>query len=332
MEGRSIRAVTFTSAEHAAFGDVVMPPPAPGEVQIRTLYSTVSAGTEGWVLKNQFTWAPTPFPCVPGYQRVGVVERLGENVEGLAPGEAIMATVGRWSGAVLPHWGAHAAVANTPFTEVYRIPAGADRVDASAAVVAQVGYNAAMRAQIEPNAWCVVYGDGLIGQFGAQALRARGARVIMVGRRPLRLQLAERHSADYAIRASDATAHQVREITGGAPIRAILDTVQTVEAQHQYLPLLEHGAGQIVYSGFTPGTTWADMALLQQQELTTHFVSGWTRPRMEATLQLIARGALNLKPLLTHLESPSRAADVYQAILNKDPGLLGVTFDWNTQS
>lgn len=49
---------------------------------------------------------------------------------------------------------------------------------------------------------------------------------------------------------------------------------QSEAAQREYMPLLQHGRGQIVYSSFTPRTTWADMALLQQQELTAHFVSG----------------------------------------------------------
>lgn len=308
-----------------------MPPPGPGEVQVRTLYSAVSAGTEGWVLKNLFTWAPAPYPCVPGYQRVGVVERLGEGVEGLSPGDTVVATVGRWDGPVKPHWGSHIALANTPAAEVYRMPQGLDVVDASAAVVAQVGYNAASRAQIQPGDWCVVYGDGLIGQFAAQALRARSARVVLVGRRRDRLDRAQAHSADHALPAGAHVPELIREITQGSPVRAILDTVQTVEAQRQYLPLLEHGSGQIVYCGFTPGDTWANMALLQQQELTAHFVSGWSRPRMESTLALMASGALRLRPLLTHLEVPANAPQLYRAILNKEPGILGIAWDWSIQ-
>ncbi|MGC8668860.1 MAG: zinc-dependent alcohol dehydrogenase [Chthonomonadales bacterium] len=322
------QAVLFTGPEQVSFGTVDMPQPGPGEVQVRTVYSTVSAGTEGWVLRNLFTWAPTPYPCVPGYQRAGVVERIGEGVNHLSPGDRVVATVGRWQGEPRPHWGAHAALANTPAAEIYAMPQGLDLLEASGAVVAQVGYNAASRVELQPDDWCVVYGDGLIGQFAAQALRARGARVALVGRRRHRLKLAQEYSADYTLAAGPDAAARIREITRGSPVRAVLDTVQTVEAQREYLPLLQHADGQIVYCGFTPGDTWANMALLQQQELTTHFVSGWTRPRMEATLALMAQGALRLRPLLTHVERPSNAPRLYGAILSKEADTLGIALDW----
>ena len=63
-------------------------------------------------------------------------------------------------------------------------------MDAAGAVVAQVGYNAASRVAMQPGDWVVVYGDGIIGQSAAQAARARGARVILVGHRAERVALA----------------------------------------------------------------------------------------------------------------------------------------------
>ena len=141
--------------------------------------------------------------------------------------------------------------------------------------MAQVGYNAASRAVIEKGDWAVVYGDGLIGQCGAQAIRARGARVILIGHHPERLKLAAAHSADVVVNnREEEAAKAVHGHTGGRPVSVVLDSVQTEGSQREYVPLLERGRGQIVYFGFTPGTSWADMGLLQQRELTTHFVSG----------------------------------------------------------
>ena len=62
------QAVVFVEVDHVDLRTIDMPAPGPGQVQIRTTYSTISAGTEGWGLRNLFTWQPTPFPCVPGYQ------------------------------------------------------------------------------------------------------------------------------------------------------------------------------------------------------------------------------------------------------------------------
>src|ERR1051326_2518385 len=131
----TIPAVVFQNPHEVRLRDLDLPLPAPGEVQLRTLYSTISAGTEGWVLANRFTWQPTVYPCVPGYQRVGVVTAAGEGVDGWYVGDRAMATVGRWEGEVASMWGAHAGAANTPAGELYRLPAGVDPIDASGAVV-----------------------------------------------------------------------------------------------------------------------------------------------------------------------------------------------------
>ena len=324
-------AVVFVGPDRVEVRQIPMPAPGRGEVQVRTSFSTISAGTEGWALRNLFTWQATAYPCVPGYQRVGTIVALGPEVEGWDVGERVMATVGSWSGGdVGPQWGAHVAVANTAARELYRLPPGSDERDAAGAVVAQVGYNAAGRADFAPGDWVLVYGDGLIGQCAAQAARARGARVLLAGHRDERLVLAAAHSADAVVNSrteADVPA-AVRRHTGGVPVTAVLDSVQTVAAQRQYVPLLEHGRGQIVYCGFTPDTAWADMALLQQRELTTHFVSGWNRARMEATLALLAAGRMALRPLTTHHVSFAEAPTMYRMIREKSEAFLGITLDW----
>ena len=321
--------VVFEKPNAVSLRTVSLPPPAAGEVQLGTLFSTISAGTEGWALDNQFTWSPTKYPCVPGYQRVGVVTQIGEGVEGWREGDVAMVTIGRWSGEVASMWGAHAAAANSPATELYRLPNGVDLLDASGAVVAQVGYNAASRAYFQPGDWVAVYGDGLIGQCAAVAAQARGARVILVGHRPERLALAMTTGVEAIVNSHDGNvADIVRERANITSVSVVLDSVQTESSQREYVELLERGRGQIVYCGFTPGTVWADMALLQQRELTTHFVSGWNRARMEATLKLMTEGKMRLRPLITHQVSYNRAPEMYRLIREKSEPFLGITLDW----
>lgn len=322
-------AIVFTDVAQTEVREIDMPPPREGEVQIKTAHSVISAGTEGWVLRQLFTWARTPYPCVPGYQRVGTIVELGPGVEGWQVGDRVMATVGHWDGEVVPFWGSHAAVANTRAEELYWIPDGTDEIDASGAVVAQVGYNAASRVIMQPGDWGAVYGDGLIGQCAAQAARARGANVILVGHRPERLELAAQYSADVVVNNRDHAVKEVVHEHAGEFLVFVIDTVQQEAAQEEYVPLLEPGKGQIVYSGFTPAETWASMALLQKRELTTHYVSGWNRERMNATLALMAEGLLRLEPLVTHhVDAATRGADMYQMILHKSEPFLGIALDW----
>lgn len=322
-------AVVFRAVDDVAVQNIEMPDPGPGCVQIQTHASMISVGTETWGLRNLFTWQKTPFPCVPGYQRVGTIVKLGPDVTGWTIGERVMATTGCWQGSVHSFWGAHAAVANTHQNELYRIPDGVDAVDAAGTVVAQVGYNAAYRPELTPGDWVIVYGDGIIGQCAAQSARARGARVILIGHRQERLALGAEFSADATVNNSgENVGEAVRRITGQEHVRAVLDTVQSEAAQKEYVPLLQPGRGQIVYSGFTPGTVWADMALLQQRELTTHFVAGWTRARMEATLKLMAERKLRLRPLVTHRVPFQRGAEMYRMARQKSAPFMGIVFEW----
>lgn len=323
-----VPAVVFEGVDRVTVRDIEMPEPGEGLVQIRTRCSTISAGTEGWCLRNLFSWNATPYPCVPGYQRTGEITRLGPGVTGWKVGDPVMATIGNWKGEVGPFWGAHAAVANTHTDELYRIPQGVTDLDASAAVVAQVGYNAAYRAALKADDWVLVFGDGIIGQFAAQAARSRGCRVILVGHRAERIALAAQHSADAAIPDGDDLAARVRSIVGAKHVASVLDSVQSEAVQKKYQDLLEHGRGQIVYCGFSPPNTWANMAWLQQRELTTHFIAGWSRARMEATLRLMAEGKLRMAPLVTHRVPFAQADRMYRMIRQKSEPFLGIGIEW----
>jgi L-iditol 2-dehydrogenase len=239
-----------------------------------------------------------------------------------------MSTSGSWHSSPVPFWGSHAAIANSKAESLFRIPNGVDPLAASGTVVAQVGYNAAYRPQIEPGDWVIVYGDGLIGQFGAQAARSRGARTILVGHREERLEVARTQSSDHAIQENDLTVEEIRAITGSEYVPIIIDTVQKPECQEAYLPLLEQGKGQIVYSGFSPEEPWASMTQLHKKELTTHYIQGINRSRMDTTLNLMAEGRLPLEPLVTHRVSYEKAQEMYRMIDTKSEPFLGIVFEW----
>ncbi len=325
-------AVVFSAAGRVDVEEIAMALPGPGEVRVRSRYSGVSAGTEGWCLEDTFTWARTPYPCVPGYQRVGTIEALGAGVTGLRVGQSVLATIGTWTGPVKPFWGSHVAVGNSLAAETFPLAPEVDELDAAHAVVAQVGFNAASRVVLGAAAadqWVVVYGDGLIGQMAAQAARARGARVIVVGHREARLKLALAHSADAVVNNHTADVREfVKATTGRETVTAVIDTVQSLACEREYVPLLGRGVGQVVYSGFTPGDVWSDMGLVQRSELTCHHVSGWTRERLERTLALMAAGKLRVRPLTTHLVGFGQAGRVWEMIRGKREEFTGVTFDW----
>ncbi|HEY6739198.1 MAG TPA: alcohol dehydrogenase catalytic domain-containing protein, partial [Actinopolymorphaceae bacterium] len=91
----------------------------PGQVLVRTSMSGVSTGTDKWVVQGTFGAGRVRFPAVPGYQRVGVVERLGEDVEGIEVGQRVVTTSGVGFVDVRSTWGGHASRALSDAEDVY---------------------------------------------------------------------------------------------------------------------------------------------------------------------------------------------------------------------
>src|ERR1700729_153376 len=80
--------------------------PGNGESPVQTELSLMSTGTENIVFNRLFDpgthwdqWVRYPF--YPGYSCVGVVEKLGEGVASLHPGERVAARVSHCSSAVV---------------------------------------------------------------------------------------------------------------------------------------------------------------------------------------------------------------------------------------
>jgi len=91
------KAVVFTEPNTVAFQDVTCPDPGPGDAVVRVTRSWISNGTEGSFLRGERVQGdtafrpgdPSPFPIVAGYQKIGVVEWVGSDINDLALGEVV---------------------------------------------------------------------------------------------------------------------------------------------------------------------------------------------------------------------------------------------------
>src|SRR5947207_2415939 len=85
------------------YQEVLVPEPGPEDVVVRVLHSWISNGTEGSFVRGERIAGdtprseadPLPFPHVPGYQKVGVVEWVGSGVHDIQVGERVFATVSK---------------------------------------------------------------------------------------------------------------------------------------------------------------------------------------------------------------------------------------------
>jgi 2-desacetyl-2-hydroxyethyl bacteriochlorophyllide A dehydrogenase len=295
----SARAIVLSRPGDPVIARVGLPDLGPRDVLVRTLFSGVSTGTDKWVMQGRFTWIPVEFPLVPGYQRFGVVEAMGGEVSGLSVGQQVVATSSQQFTDACAAWGGHVSLAVSDRDEVFDAT-GIVPERASLIVSGQVGFNAASRILAGPGR-VVVYGDGIIGLSGALSAKARGYDVLLVGRHAERLEPARRLGLTTVLNGVESS----EAVRDWRPV-AVIDTIQNDSAFLEYVDALPAVTGQIVFSGHSPGgvKAWADMERLQQRELTTSFVSGWTPDRIESTLELMRSGAL---PLERFAAAPSRS-------------------------
>jgi NADPH2:quinone reductase len=101
-----------------------IPEPRPGEVRVRVLAAGVSLPD---VMMREGIHPETPaLPFTPGWDLVGVVDRIGEGVTGIEPGQIV---------AALPIHGAYSEFVCLPPEEFVPVPAGLDAGEAVALVL-----------------------------------------------------------------------------------------------------------------------------------------------------------------------------------------------------
>ncbi|HKU41725.1 MAG TPA: alcohol dehydrogenase catalytic domain-containing protein, partial [Polyangiales bacterium] len=100
------------------------PEPNAGEVRIRVLTAGVALPD---VMAREGIHPETPrVPFTPGWDLVGVVDRLGAGVRGIEPGQLV---------AAMPISGAYAQFVCLPSTELIPVPAGLDAAEAVSLVL-----------------------------------------------------------------------------------------------------------------------------------------------------------------------------------------------------
>jgi len=321
--------VLFDSPGKVSTGRADVPPVGPDEVLVESLYSYVSPGTEKWILTDRFRTkghAAPPFPRIPGYQRVGRVLETGKDVASIEPGQTVFCALARFEEPTWM-WGSHARLGVSPAEYVVVLPEGVKAEDAAALVILQVGFNAATRPPVNVGDVAVVVGDGLIGQFCAQILRARGAYVVLAGHRGERMELARRYTADEVIDSKETDL--AKYVRGRWPegVKIAVESVGRSENIEPCISVLAHDA-HYVSLGFYPDENPFDLMKVHDLETTIYNPSSLTAERLRETMVALRAGKFNVSALTTHKLSWREAPEAYRMIVEKKPFSLGVLFDW----
>lgn len=274
---------------HRSFGDpadvleideVDVPEPAPGQVRVRMTLSPIH-NHDLWTIRGTYGFVPD-LPARAGTEAVGVVDALGEGVEGLQVGQRVV------TGGTFGVWAEYFVA---PARALIPVPDGID--DEAAAQLVSMPFSALSLIEylaVEPGQWIVQNAaNGAVGRLVAQLAAARGVRVLGLVRRAAGVaELADAGIADVVATDAEGWRDRVREITGGAPIVAGVDSVGGASAGEVASLLAENGT-LVVFGAMASPTLEIPSGAVIFGQLT---VKGFWGSKVSAAMDPAHRAAL----------------------------------------
>ncbi|MCC6730126.1 MAG: alcohol dehydrogenase catalytic domain-containing protein [Chthonomonadales bacterium] len=168
----------------------------------------------------------------------------------------------------------------------------------------------------------VIIGLGPIGCMMIDLARAMGAtRVVGVQRGPLRMRIAREYGADAYV-ASDAedVVARCRAETGGEGPDIVVTTCGSVEAHEQAIEMVAHRGCVNLFGGLpkearpmcVPSNT------IHYKECFVTGSHGSVPRHHELAVQLLERGAVRVRPLITHRFTLERIGDAFAAMEGRE--------------
>jgi len=220
---RIVRFHKIGGPEVLQIDNIEVPPPATGEVRIKTKALGLNRA-ESMFRSGQYLTQPK-FPSRLGYEASGIIEAVGSGVTGLAPGDTVSIVPPIDQG----KYGVYGEIATVPFQYVVKHPLTLSFVEAAAV---WMQYMTAYGALIDIAA--VTKGDFVVipaasssvGLAAIQLCKLVGATPIATTRTSAkRKALLEAGAAFVIATLEEDLAAKLKEITGGKGARVVFDPV-----------------------------------------------------------------------------------------------------------
>jgi threonine dehydrogenase-like Zn-dependent dehydrogenase len=296
--------------------EVSRPAPGPGQVRVRLEGCGVCAS-------NLTPWAGPEwmqFPTAPGalgHEGWGVIDAVGEAVDGLAVGDRV------------------AALSYNSYAEYDVADAGAV-VKLPASLAGQpfpgeplgCAMNIFRRCGIEAGQTVAIVGIGFLGAILTRLATDAGARVIAVSRRAFSLEVARAMGAAETVAMDDhwRIIEQVRELTGGRFCERVVEAV----GKHWPLDLAAElcaERGRLVVAGYHQDGprqvnmqlwNWRGLDVINAHERDPAIYVQGLREAVEA----VASGRLDPRPLYTHRYGLDQLGAALDATRDRPDGFL----------
>ncbi|MBF8222412.1 NAD(P)-dependent alcohol dehydrogenase [Halomonas sp. 328] len=351
-----MKAAIFVEPGRIEIDDKPIPEIGPNDALIRVTTTTI-CGTDVHILKGEY---PVEKGLTIGHEPVGVIEKLGANVQGYQEGQRVIA------GAICPSFtsyacqdgcsaqdgghhhhhgykpmggwrfgntidGAQAEYLRVPDAQANLSPVPDGLSDEQVLMcpdIMSTGFAGAESANIKIGDTVAVFAQGPIGLCATAGARLRGAGLIIaVDGVDERLEMAKQLGADVVIdfRKVDVVA-EILKLTGGRGVDASIEALGLQSTFEAALRVLKPGgtlSSLGVYSGDLTIPLDAFCAGLGDHKIVTSLCPGG-KERMRRLMQIIDSGRIDLGPMVTHRYALENIVEAYDLFSHQRDGVLKV--------
>jgi threonine dehydrogenase-like Zn-dependent dehydrogenase len=312
----AMRAAVLTGPGQLRISEVPRPRPARDEVRIRLEGCGVCAS-------NLTPWAGPEwmqFPTQPGslgHEGWGVIDSLGEGVEGLSIGERVAALT-YYSYAQYDLARADAVVPLPP--SFAPVPFPGEPLGCA--------MNIFRRSEIAAGQTVAILGIGFLGAILTRLASQAGAQVYAISRRPFSLETARRMGAAECITmdAPERVIARVKELTGGAFCERVIEAVGK-QGPLDLAGELTRERGRLIIAGYHQDGlrqvnmwlwNWRGLDVINAHERDpAAYVAG-----IRAAVEAIQSGRLDPTPLYTHRFTLDRLDDALNMTRDRPDGFI----------
>jgi len=279
-----------------------------------------------------------------GYSCAGEVISVADGVHEFRAGDRVACAGGTYAN--------HAEINFVPRNLAVRIPSQVPSVAASLTTIGAIAMQGVRQAKVAIGETVAVIGAGLVGVLTIQILRASGCRVVAIDLSPQRVKQAGEHGAHLAIAANDPTlASTIKEFSRYGVDAAILTAATDSAEPAEMAAKILRDRGRIIVVGTVGMGVSRSNMYMKELSLTLSRSYGpgrydqqyeeggidyplgyvrWTERRnMEAFLDLLAAGQMDVTPLLEHRYPIDEGAKAFADLKN---GLYTAILEYNGAS
>lgn len=316
---------------------VPVPEPGPGELLVR-VDAALTCGTDLKTYRRGHARIPLPAPM--GHELAGTVVAVGAGAHGFREGDALASVptapcglcrlcrrgreslcpdaVGR---IVLGAFADYVLLpAHVVATNTFQRPPGMTAETAAALEPLACVVHGAARVDLAGAETAVFLGDGAITLLFLQLARMCGTRTVVVaGRHGNRLAVARQLGAETTLAAGEALRDEILDRTDGEGADVVVECTGNPEVWEAAQTLAADGGEVLLYGGCAAGTRASfDTERLHYGEIDLKGAFHYDRADVRGALDLLARGDVDVAPLVTHRVSLDRLDAALHLALSRE--------------